>query len=643
MRWWVAFALALACADLTADDKKPGGPTLKDIKADLDAAQDLLDDGRPSKAAAKLAAAVKAVEAAAGAERIPSGLRQLVDRCKTLKGDLELEGVDVAGIQIPAMASGSRAAAKQPPGGKEGMADERKKNADAFFGKPPPRPAARGAVSFSKDIAPVLVRSCGGCHVTAKKGGFQFTNYAELMQTGVVQRGAGEASRLVEVILSGDMPRGGGKVASDEIGALMKWIDAGAAYDGTDPRQPLGSLGAAAKPAPRAAGPKATVVTKLEPGAVSYKQDVAPVLLAACYSCHGGGEVEEGLNMKTFTTLLVGGRSGPVILPGKGSDSLLVKKLKGKGIDGQRMPLNKTPLADDVIAMIQRWIDEGARLDARSDREELRNIVAAGRSVKLSHEDLAAVRLAAAKNFWSRAIPDEPPEIAGDGDVRVVGNLSPARTATLLAEAESAWRGIAAQLVGEGRPLKGGVIVYALAKPFDFSEWWRQRYGVERPKNVVGAGGLTGDIAYAALLVPPDDAQADIPLLLAEQLAAAAVAARGVPEWFAQGAGRAVAMKVAPAAPLAKAWRKQPVEALPAVGSPEDFLAGMPADEAAARAVAGGFVSALAGSGSRLREMIAQLDDQVPFDQAFQAVFRGSPADLFKAWAAREAAGNRRR
>ena len=45
----------------------------------------------------------------------------------------------------------------------------------------------------------------------------------EMLRYGIkVQPGAGESSKLVEVILNGDMPRGGGKVSPADVGLLMK-------------------------------------------------------------------------------------------------------------------------------------------------------------------------------------------------------------------------------------------------------------------------------------------------------------------------------------------------------------------------------------------------------------------------------------
>ena len=51
-----------------------------------------------------------------------------------------------------------------------------------------------------------------------------------------------DGSRIVEVIVEGDMPRGGLKVADEELAILKKWISEGAKFDGEDPKASLSSL-----------------------------------------------------------------------------------------------------------------------------------------------------------------------------------------------------------------------------------------------------------------------------------------------------------------------------------------------------------------------------------------------------------------
>ena len=494
-------------------------------------------------------------------------------------------------------------------------------------------PAAGQAVSFSKQVAPILAGKCGGCHVAGRKGGFQMASYAALMQSGMVQRGAGNASRLVEVILSGDMPRGGGKVAPDEVGAIMKWIDSGAAYDAADPTIPLDQLlrGKTAPPPP----PSPATAVPLKPGEVSFAIDVAPLLLKECSGCHGQRDAAANLRMTSLETLLEGGGSGPPVTPGKGAASLLVRKLRGKEIEGQRMPLNKQPLPDDVIARIERWIDEGARLDMLVATTPLETLVAAGRAGSMSNADLERVRFEAGRKLWKRAIPDEEPVVETAEGVCLVGNLPAARVRELADEAGRLAERVRSELVADDAPLlRGGVVVYAFRQAYDYSALWQTIEGAERPKGLAGHAGVAGDVAYGAVLLPAADEE-DRRLLLAEQMAAAAIAGRMAPDWFARGAGRAVAMKLVPKAPLAAEWKRDVPAAVGRLGSAADFLAGH-AEPATVATAAGGFVTAVAG-GAKLRQLVALLDAGAAFETAFGKVVRLTPQAAFEAWAVKEA------
>ena len=643
--------------------------SLQEIRETLDAGKKLLEEGKPGKAVARVAEASQAIEVLAAQGSAPTaGLRSLWERCRSLRNDLELEGADVSGISLAplknanaktanAKASAAKTAAGKPAGKGVEAAAPAAGGAKPAAAKPAPKPAAKPALTFTAQVAPILSRHCGGCHIAGRKGGFQMVSYAGLMKTGMVQPGAGESSRLVETILSGDMPRGGGKVSPEDVGVLMKWIDAGAPFDGPDPNAPIDAMARQATALPPAVAPtKPIVAVKLKSGEVSFAADVAPVLVAQCVGCHDAMQPEANLSMVSLERLLRGGRGGSPIVSGKGGDSLLIKKLKGAGIEGQRMPLGKPPLADDVIATIQKWIDQGAKLDLLTPKAELETLAAAGRSQKLSHDELKKVRFQAASSLWTRAIPDEKPVVIERGDVLMVANLSAAKSEEL-ADAAAAVEGrLREEIMGGKLPLiKGGIVAYGFAKGYDLSSFWQTVFSDERPKGVTAGAGVLGDVVYAAVIPPAadkssggkssagkNDGSADARALLAEQMATAALLGRGVPAWFAKGAGRAVAMKFEPKADLVETWRRDLPAAVQRCGSPADFFAGH-GDPAAMTTVGAGFIGAIMPSVSRLESLVGQLDAGTPFDQAFVNVFRSPPQPLFEAWATQQAARGPRR
>jgi len=497
--------------------------------------------------------------------------------------------------------------------------------------------AAGRKISFSTQVAPILAARCGGCHVAGNKGNFQMPSHAALLASGFVQRGNPSASRLLEVILTGDMPRGGGKISSDEVAVLTKWIAAGAPFDGPDPTVSIDVLARTAAPPPPTPPPAKPVA--IRPGEVLFATDIAPIFITHCVTCHDDRDPEANLRMTSLDALLAGGRSKSPVVVGKGAESLLVRKLRGRNIDGQRMPLNKNPLPDDVIALVERWIDEGARLDLLTGKSPLDAVAAAGRSRRLSGKELSAIRFAAGEKVWRRAIPDEPPQSVRRERVCLIGNLPAERLELLAAAADDLVGRVEKELVGDdGDLLKGGIVVYTFAKAYDYSAFWQEVVGVERPRGIVGHAGVSGDVAYGALTVAADDA--DTRLLLAEQISAAALAGRELPGWFVRGAARAVAVRIVPKAALAQEWKQELPLALDRVGGAKAYFAGQ-ADASTAAVVGGGFVATIA-TGARLRQVVEIVDGGGSFDDAFAKVFRAQPADAFDAWAAKAARGRGR-
>jgi WD40 repeat protein len=93
---------------------------------------------------------------------------------------------------------------------------------------------------------------------------------------------------------------------------------------------------------------------------VSYQRDVLPFLEDQCLACHDEGFETSGLSMATVDSMRKGGRRGPAFVPGKGSESLIIQFL-----DGTRQPQMppKTSIPRDQIAVLRRWIEEGAKVD----------------------------------------------------------------------------------------------------------------------------------------------------------------------------------------------------------------------------------------------------------------------------------------
>ncbi|MCX6590813.1 MAG: DUF1549 domain-containing protein [Acidobacteria bacterium] len=92
---------------------------------------------------------------------------------------------------------------------------------------------------------------------------------------------------------------------------------------------------------------------------VDYQRDVHPVLAAKCFACHGGDKRSGGLSLRDYQSVLDGGRSGAVVVPGEGGESLLVRRVSGE--IKPVMPPAGAPLSEHEVAVLRAWIDQGAR------------------------------------------------------------------------------------------------------------------------------------------------------------------------------------------------------------------------------------------------------------------------------------------
>lgn len=89
-----------------------------------------------------------------------------------------------------------------------------------------------------------------------------------------------------------------------------------------------------------------------------FRQEVFPVLEDHCFECHGFEQRESGLSLVSLESLRAGGNSGPAIVPGRASESLLWKAMAH--VDGVAKMPPSGKLDSKKIGVIARWIDLGA-------------------------------------------------------------------------------------------------------------------------------------------------------------------------------------------------------------------------------------------------------------------------------------------
>ncbi len=114
-----------------------------------------------------------------------------------------------------------------------------------------------------------------------------------------------------------------------------------------------------AEPAEAPAPVVVPVLANEEQALVFFEKKVRPLLVQNCFSCHSAEtNSQAGLRVDDLQGLLVGGNSGPAIVPGKPEESLVIKAVRHTDDELKMPPKNK--ITDQEIADLTAWIQAGA-------------------------------------------------------------------------------------------------------------------------------------------------------------------------------------------------------------------------------------------------------------------------------------------
>lgn len=616
--------------------------------------------------------ALRQIDAAANVitPQLHEALGPILDRIETAHVLLELEGVSLPPFRrppVPASRAGFVATAPGESGADAADTDEM--GADASQDEPMDRDGGSGqngetgqnvetgptipgeTVSFVSRVAPILAQRCGQCHLRQARGDFSIRSYADLMRgtpAGVVVfPGDVVASRLIETIETGDMPRGGGSVPADELAVLRQWVADGADFDGRNVNAPLTTL-AAGSPG-RARDPSAgrpAAGRSVSAPTVSFAGDVAPLLVENCGGCHiDAAQTRGGLRMDTFAQLMRGGDSGAVIDPGNGAASLLVQKLRGES--GQRMPAGgRPPLADDEIVLIATWIDEGAVSDGTDDAQTLAVMSQLAWAASATVEEKNSRRQELAGRALRLAFGRDRPGAETVSEHFLVVSGEAAEVERIAEAAESQLKTIRRQLGGPTGPERfgGRVTIFVLPRRYDYSEFAKMVEGRGVPGDWLAHWRFDGIDAYVAVVVEGDEDRKQIGERLLGPLASLSVATRGpqIPRWFSEGIGSALRHRASPPGDRSERQRFEAStrEALAATDSGKTFVEGRLTPAQTDRI--GMLVASTLIERSRRRnldQLLQGLGQGVPFEDAFIASFGLSPADFVDRWLGRKPSG----
>jgi hypothetical protein len=114
---------------------------------------------------------------------------------------------------------------------------------------------------------------------------------------------------------------------------------------------------------------------------INYQDDLAPVFRESCFGCHNADKAKGGLNLTNFSSMMSGGSSGTVIEPGDPANSYLYQLVTHES--EPHMPLNSPKLPEAKLAIIRRFIEDGAlerigsKPQAKTEHPELKLTTAA--------------------------------------------------------------------------------------------------------------------------------------------------------------------------------------------------------------------------------------------------------------------------
>lgn len=100
---------------------------------------------------------------------------------------------------------------------------------------------------------------------------------------------------------------------------------------------------------------------------VSFYRQVRPILQRSCAGCHQPAKAGGKLVLTSYSATKAGGEQGIGFEPGKPEESLLVEQISG---EKPAMPRNAPPLTNDQVALISRWIAEGAPDDTPEEVQD---------------------------------------------------------------------------------------------------------------------------------------------------------------------------------------------------------------------------------------------------------------------------------
>jgi len=450
------------------------------------------------------------------------------------------------------------------------------------------KPDSKKAISFVKDVAPIISDNCLGCHgENNPRANLRLDTFAYMAQGGrngpIAVAGAAANSlimgRLMTMEAEARMPKGKDPLDENEIETIAVWINQGARFDGDNETTALPDLTAAAAlksfTYPK---PKGTET-------VSFTRDIAPFMANLCGNCHSAQRKSGGLSLVSYFDLMQGGESGEVIIPGDKENSRLYRLVGG--LENPRMPQGQGRITRKNYNDLTTWFKEGNTFDGTDPRTPLATYIRSDEELarekfdKMTDEQRRKLRVERTESQWRKALSKEFMNRVEDADLLIVGNVAPDRLPQVQTWAKEQLGVLRKNFrPGEGPLWKGRLAVFVLKDRFSYDEFNLAINSREAPKELTGHSVVTtaDEDAYVCLLDVGDEISTSSPGLranLIDHLTGAFVRRGGgnVPEWLIRGAGLVYALQQSPGNAFIKNLPGDAVNIAASVPRPEDVFA----------------------------------------------------------------------
>ncbi|MCC6290398.1 MAG: chitobiase/beta-hexosaminidase C-terminal domain-containing protein [Chitinophagaceae bacterium] len=166
--------------------------------------------------------------------------------------------------------------------------------------------------------------------------------------------------------------------------------------------------------------------------AIIFADVIQPILEKKCAGCHGESSTKGKLKLSDLKSVLAGGKSGALFIPGNPDTSLLIHRIHLPLEDKKRMPpASKPQLTETEAAVLYDWIKSGAAAEVK-----LFSLPATDsfRILATAYLTPGGENTAAAEPVYSFEAADEKKIIAVNNNYRVVvplGKNSPALVANV--------------------------------------------------------------------------------------------------------------------------------------------------------------------------------------------------------------------